>query len=254
MTSGAAAVVEARLPWWRPARRRGAEHLDAPHELPAALALRELEDVARANALFGGTSAVLAELDDVFTEVPAEVAAPRLTLLDVGTGIGDIPARAVPAARRRGIALVTIGLERAPAIAHAAARRLGVALVADAFRLPFADDSVDIVTLSQVLHHFPEGDALALLAECHRVARRRVIVADLRRSWLAAVGVWCASWPLGFSPESRHDGVLSVLRGFTAGELAALAVRACGATPRARDRRGFRVTCSWSPRPLPARP
>jgi SAM-dependent methyltransferase len=122
---------------------------------------------------------------------------------------------------------------------------------ADAFRLPLRDRSVDVVTCSQLLHHFTEPDGARLLAELSRVARARVIVSDLRRSWLAAAGFWLASWPLGFHPGSRHDGVVSVLRGFTADELRAQVRAACGAAPRVRRRLGWRVTAAWTPAPLP---
>jgi len=87
-----------------------------------------------------------------------------------------------------------------------------------------------------------------LLAEMTRVARVRVIVADLRRAWAAAAGLWIASWALGFHPVSRHDGVVSVLRGFRAGELSDAVTAATGRVPLVRNRRGFRVTASWSPR------
>ena len=46
---------------------------------------------------------------------------------------------------------------------------------------------------------------------------------------------------------SRHDGVLSVLRGYRRAELAALVRAAVGAVPVVQDRPGFRVTASWSP-------
>lgn len=230
-----------------PARRRGVEHLDEPHRLPGEAAVRELTDVARTNALFGGTAAVTAEVRAACRTLP-----PKATLLDVGTGLGDIPRRAARTAAAHGVTLTTIGLERAAALASAARPALDAAVVGDAFALPFATRSVDVVTCSQVLHHFAEPEALSLLGELDRVARHRVIVADIRRSWAAAAGVWAASWPLGFSRWARHDGVLSVLRGFTAGELASLARRVTRADVTARNRRGFRVTCSWTPHPIAA--
>ena len=117
----------------------------------------------------------------------------------------------------------------------------------DALRLPFATRSVDVVTCSQLLHHFTEADGARLLAELDRVARRRVIVSDLRRSYLAAGGFWLASWPLGFHKVTRHDGVVSVMRGFTAPELGALVEEAVGRAPRVARRLGWRVTASWVP-------
>jgi SAM-dependent methyltransferase len=225
-----------------PARRRGVEILDDPAHDPA-LAVRSLHDVAKANLLFGGRQAVTREVGRLL----ATGASAQVTLLDIGTGLGDIPAAATRAARARGVKLHTIGLELAPALAAAAAPRCGSALVGDALRLPLRDRSVDLVTCSQVLHHFESPLAEQLLQECTRVARRAVIVADLRRSWFAVAGLWLTSFALGFHPVSRNDGVVSILRGYTPAELSALVVRATGATPVVRRALGSRVTATWSP-------
>jgi len=234
--------------WFVPARQRGVELLDAP-DAEAALATLLLRDVALANRLFGGTSAVLAALRPELQRIGvAERFDDRaLSLLDVGTGLGDIPARARRLAQRYGVPLSTVGLERTVPMATAGRARAMTVCVGDALALPFADRSVDVVTCSQVLHHFPDPEAAHLLREMDRVARRLVIVADLRRSWLAAAGIWAASFPLGFHPVSRHDGVLSVLRGYRVRELSALVRAAIGTAPFARDHRGFRVIASWSP-------
>ncbi len=227
--------------WLTPERRRGVELLEEPG-VDAALLRRSLSDVARANRLFGGARAVLAELLLVLPELPREA-----TLLDVGTGIGDIPARAAELAARRGTRLTTIGLDGAEALAAASRAQTSAAACGDARKLPFADRSIDVVTCSQVLHHFPDDDARVVLREMHRVARVRVIVADLRRSWLAAAGIWAASFPLGFHPVSRHDGVVSVLRGYTSRELGGLIQGAVERPVTIRHRLGYRITASWRP-------
>lgn len=230
-----------------PRRQRGVELLDDP-AADDALATRSLRDVAVANQLFGGTAAVLGALRPLFRCAGAAGdGAARLTLLDIGTGAGDIPERARSLAARHGVRLTTIGLERTPHVAASAAGRAGVAIVGDARAVPFADRSVDVVTCSQVLHHFEDREAEGVLREMHRVARRLVIVSDLRRSWAAASGIWAASFALGFHPVSRHDGVLSVLRGYRGPELGALVRRAVGADPVVRNPMGFRVTAAWSP-------
>ena len=227
-----------------PTRRRGIELLDDP-STDTALATRSLQDVARSNRWFGGANAVIAELVPVLA-APRGRSAP-LTLLDVGTGAGDIPELARRLADRGGVRLLTMGLEVTPALAAASRPRSGDAIAGDALALPFADRSVDIVACSQVLHHFEAADGARLLAEMNRVARVRVIVADIRRAWAAAAGLWVGSWALGFHPVSRHDGVVSVLRGFRAAELSAAVVAATGCLPSVRNRRGFRVTASWTP-------
>lgn len=228
-----------------PARQRGTETLDDPHADPA-LALRSLRDVALANRFFGGRRAVLRAVAPLLR--PARATTSALTLLDIGTGLGDIPAAARAMAQRAGVTLHTIGLERVSPLARAAQRQCTQALAGDALALPFADRSIDIVTCSQVLHHFDGAEADCLLQECTRVARQRVIIGDLRRSWLAAAGLWLSSWGLGFHPVSRRDGVVSVLRGYTPDELRTLVARATGITPSVHTGLGFRITAAWSPR------
>src|SRR6202162_6200965 len=197
-----------------PPRKRGFEFLDLP-DIDPKIVTRSLADVARANALFGGISAALDELMDALKQVPRNA-----TLLDVGTGLGDIPCGAREKARRNGIELTTIGLDAAGELASASKCSVDIAVCGDARHLPFADNSVDIVMCSQVLHHFAGSEAAVLLREMDRVARVRVIVSDIRRSRIAAAGLWLVSFPLRFHAVSRHDGVVSVLRGFTPTELA----------------------------------
>jgi 2-polyprenyl-3-methyl-5-hydroxy-6-metoxy-1,4-benzoquinol methylase len=111
--------------------------------------------------------------------------------------------------------------------------------------LPLADRSVDVVTCSQLLHHFEDAEIPVILRELDRVAREWVVISDLRRSWLAACGFWLVSWPLGFHRVTRHDGTLSVLRGFTADELARHVLGATGRRADIRRHLGFRLTAAW---------
>jgi SAM-dependent methyltransferase len=224
-----------------PPKRRGIEILDDPDVDPDVVT-RSLADVVRSNSLFGGLSSAIDELKDAFKDVPR-----KATLLDVGTGLGDIPCRAREVAGQSGIDLTTVGLDSALELARASRPVLTLAVCGDALRLPFADHSVDIVMCSQVLHHFAGADALKLLREMDRVARVRVIVSDLRRSWIAAAGLWLASFPLRFHAVSRHDGVVSVMRGFTPEELGDTVREAIARKPVVHRRRGFRVTTSWAP-------
>ncbi|MBC7791254.1 MAG: methyltransferase domain-containing protein [Anaerolineae bacterium] len=227
---------------WTPKRRRGVEYLDEPGVDPRTIR-RSMQDVALANSLFGGTRAVLAELNAALVTTGDS----RLTMLDVGTGAGDIPEFARAAAERRGVDLQAFAVEASEPLASAACSRGLPTACADARNLPLRDRSVDIVICSQLLHHFERDEGMLLLREMDRVARRVVIIGDLRRSWLAAAGIWVASWILRFHPVSRHDGVVSVLRGFTAAELHELVACATGVVPVVRRRAGFRVSASWRP-------
>src|SRR6476646_10240391 len=96
-----------------PPRMRGMELLDQPGVDPEVVT-RSLADVVRANTLFGGKRCVLAEFRSALPDLPLEA-----TLLDVGTGLGDIPCGARDLAERNGIRLTTIGLDAAAVLASA---------------------------------------------------------------------------------------------------------------------------------------
>lgn len=219
----------------------GIELLDDPAASPS-LVRESLRNIARANRWFGGAAAVRFGLDQALAELPPAVR--ELSLLDVGTGLGDLPLMAAAWAARRGIRLRPIGLER-HGVAARLAREAGLAaLVGDGGALPFRNDSVDLVLLSQVAHHFSPAAIVTLLGECARVARRAVIVADLRRSVVAALGFRLAGSVLRFDPDTMRDGVTSLRRGFSAGTLAALLAQAGIRAPVYR-RPGARLVAVW---------
>lgn len=231
-----------RARWsFAPRRIRGTEYLDDP-TLDTAVAVRSLRDVRRTNRLFGGSSAVLKAVRPHLHHASGSSA----TLVDIGAGMGDIPVAVCRLAQTLGVTLRSTGLEWTAPLAAAARPACDTTVAGDARTLPFADRSVDIVTCSQVLHHFAHDEALAIVREMHRVARLCVVIAELRRSWFAVGGVWLASWPLAFHPVSRHDSVVSVLRGFRAHELQALVREATGVTAVIREQPMFRVTADWS--------
>jgi len=224
-----------------PPRQYGTELLDAPG-INDELVLRTVRDIARSNVVFQGARAAVAELALNFPRLPRTA-----TLLDVGTGAGDVPRDAQRAARRHGITLRTIGLDSELVLARKASAQVSHAMCGSGLELPLADRSVDVAMCSQTLHHFRDVAAMALLREMNRVARVAVVVSDLRRSWLAVSGFWLSSFPLGFHSVTRHDGVLSVMRGFTQQEMADTVFDAVGVRPVVRRRLGYRLTTSWKP-------
>jgi len=221
-----------------PRRRRGVEILDDPNVDPA-IRRRSIDDVTRSNRWLGGLRAATIEIADVLRNHE------RATVLDVGTGLGDIPDCVARSASPGSV--VTIGVDEALSLLVAARGRMTYGVCADGLTLPFRDHSIDVVMCSQVLHHFETRDAERLVGEMHRVARIAVVISDLRRSWVAAMGFWLVSFPMRFHRVTRHDGFVSVLRGFTADELRDIVRSATGLDPIVRQRLGWRITARWSP-------
>jgi ubiquinone/menaquinone biosynthesis C-methylase UbiE len=222
-----------------PARIRGIEYLDDP-ATPDAVRARAMADVARSNTLFGGGAALMSAVRAVMTALPADV-----TVLDVGTGHAELAARVRSQLVASGRTARVVGLDISESVARASGRVLDGAVAGSAFKLPMRDRSVDLVICSQLLHHFAADDVRTVLTELNRISRHAVVVADLRRSRLAAAGFWIASIALGFHPVTRHDGVVSVMRGFTESELAELVHAATGVTPIMRRGIFWRVSASW---------
>ena len=222
----------------------GWELLDDPAAAPAQVS-ESLRNIARANRWFGGASAVRFGLERA---LPSPLELRPLTLLDVGTGTGDLPRMAVAWAARRGVALRPVGLERHSTAARLAQQGGLAAVVGDGGALPFRSASVDLVLLSQVAHHFAPAAIVCLLRECARVARRAVIVADLRRSTFAALGFRFVGRLLRFDSDTLRDGVTSLRRGFTEASLGALLAEA-GVVTRVARRPGARLVAVWHPHP-----
>ena len=199
------------------------ELLDAPEHDLAALA-DNLADLRALDRYLGGTALTWRALRPMLRAMPPGMPA---TLLDVATGGADGPGILTNLAHRHGYDLRPIASDRMAAVLQLA-RRAGARfplLQHDALAIPLSDAAVDFVTCSLALHHFDPPAAAALLRELCRVARRGVIVNDLRRSrpayWgarLLALGPWRAM--------ARHDGPLSVLRAYTLEEAHALVAHA----------------------------
>ena len=202
----------------------GVEVLDDPAADPA-LVRAELTDLILLNRWFGGTRAVIGALRPL---LPAPGGS--CTLLDVGTGSGDIPRAVARAARRRGVTVTAVGLDRSPLAARVAVTTGLPTVVSDGASLPLASRSVDFVIASQVLHHLEPEVAIRWIKELDRVARRAVVIADLRRTRAAMAAMWLVSFPLGLHPATRRDAVLSLRRGYTVTELDAM-LRNAGVHP-----------------------
>ena len=173
-------------------------------------ARRSLADLRFVNRWLGNRGRLLAAVRP-FLEASAHP-----SLLDVGCGSADVP---LWIASRFARPVAVVGVDLKPLHLRAAQGPLrGVA--ADVHALPFADGRFDVVTASLFLHHFDGPDVARVLRELYRVARRALVVNDLRRARVPYV-FGRVAFPLLFrSRVSVEDGLLSIRRAFTARELA----------------------------------
>jgi SAM-dependent methyltransferase len=183
-----------------------------------------LAEMARINRWLGGLPALTRHL---YPRLLA--AAGPVTVLDLGTGSAEFPARLAAWARARGRVVRVIAVDWAArnlAIARAQARA-GVSLLqADALQPPVPAGGVDFVISSLFLHHFAPAAAADLLRGAARLARRAVIMTDLVRGRLPALAFRLVQPIFARHPLTRHDGALSIRRAYTPRELRGLAAEA----------------------------
>lgn len=145
------------------------------------------------------------------------------TLLDIGSGGGDVPRSLARWARRDGYRMEVTAVDPDPR-AHAwSVRQPDVPGVS--FRRALSSDlvaegrSFDVVTSNHLLHHLDDAQLQALLADSQRLVRGTAVHSDIARSrWaylLFSVGTR-ASFPGSFI---REDGLVSIRRSYTAEEL-----------------------------------
>lgn len=217
------------------------ELLDHPDADPAAVAI-SLHNIGIANRWFGGWWAVRRGLKHVTRRLDGSAA--RLTLLDIGCGRGDLSVEAAAWAAARGISVLPLGLDRHRTAAQLSQHAGVTSLLGCVSALPVRAKSVDIVLASQLVHHLTPDQMIEFCRAADRVARLGVVIADLRRSPWALAAFWVGSRLFRFDPATRHDGITSVRRGFTNGELTEL-LRRAGIAAHVERSPGFRLVASW---------
>ncbi|MBW7460229.1 methyltransferase domain-containing protein [Paenibacillus sepulcri] len=140
-----------------------------------------------------------------------------LSILDAGSGSGDVNAHLLNWADRNKIAM-TITLVDLTEEACVEARILfrnepRVKVIRkDLFALQ--EGIADVVTGTQFVHHFPEDELPGVVERLLDVSRLGVVINDIHRHFIPWSAVWLTARLISKNPYIRHDGPLSVAKGF----------------------------------------
>ena len=173
------------------------------------------------------------------------------SVIDVGCGSGELLRMIAEFARTTDRKSRLVGLDLnsiSSDTTQRESRRFDeiVSVQGDALHLPFADNSFDYAISSLFFHHLTDEQILVALREMSRVARRGVFVIDLHRDPIAYVGYKVFCFAFRISELVRHDGSLSIKKGFLAGELKQLGVSAGLNTCVAEHVSPGRVVLVWN--------
>ncbi|MDF9839359.1 MULTISPECIES: methyltransferase domain-containing protein [unclassified Paenibacillus] len=141
----------------------------------------------------------------------------KLSILDVGAGSGDVNVKLLEWADRKGIELeITLVdmTEEACVEARKLFRHEPRVSVLRADLQELADASADIVTGSQFVHHFDGQQLVEMVDHMRRVSRYGVVINDIHRHPVSYTAVWVMTRMISRNRYIRHDGPLSVAKGF----------------------------------------
>ena len=201
------------------ARSTQEEHLDefkgSQKELETVL-----KDINRVNQLLGG---IHITSDAVFRMIKKKNKK-TYTILDLGCSDGDMLRKLALRARKGKIPMNFIGLDLNPdALAIAKDKSKAFPEICylnqDVFTLEAIE--VDIVITTLTLHHFTNAQIPVFLERFINMAHIGVIINDLHRSRLAYSLFKVFSIIFIKTSTAKHDGLISILKGFKKKELQA---------------------------------
>ena len=199
------------------------ELMDRPQPVLAELE-SDLENIRELNRWFGSYALISMFLGRWINP------GARLRIVDLATGSGDIPRLIAEYGRKVGAELRIDAVDQQSATLEIA-KRLSVRYS----EISFVEGDVlewqptepfDLVFCTMALHHFSEADAVRLLQHCCKLSRKFVLVSDLRRSWIATIGVHLLTATVFREPMTKYDARLSIARAFSFSEMSQLAQRA----------------------------
>lgn len=199
------------------------ELMDLPQPVSAEL-ISDLRNLRQLNRYFGSYA-----LTTHFLRRWIEPGS-HLRVLDLATGSGDIPRLVVDYARNVGAKATVEAIDQQGSTLEIA-RSLSAGYPEIDFKqadvFSFGEEGqYDMVLCSLALHHFSDEQAVRLLERCRQLSRKFVLVSDLRRGWLALVGVHLLTTFIYRDAMTRTDARLSAARAFSFREFRSLAERA----------------------------
>ncbi|PYP87891.1 MAG: hypothetical protein DMG65_16040 [Candidatus Angelobacter sp. Gp1-AA117] len=180
----------------------------SPHDIEGSLA-----DLRMINRWFGGVHTMAG----LIRKVAARQKINSLSWLDAAGSSGDVAALTGESLSRSGLQVHPVLLDSA--VTHLNGKYPSVC--SDAMKMPFRDNSFDVVGSTLFVHHLEPLQIIAFINEALRVCRYAVLINDLVRSRMH-LAMSYAGYLLYRSPLTRHDAVASVRRAYTVEEMNAL--------------------------------
>ncbi|MNI31409.1 hypothetical protein D3C73_852930 [compost metagenome] len=174
------------------------------------------------NRIFGAAGPTLYGVKHVW----ASAGRPEhITIMDIGSGSGDVNRKLLRWASKNQIQMNIILVDITEEACEQARlmyqddERVQV-IKRNLFDLQ--ENQADIVTATQFVHHFPSEELPQVVKKLLAVSRFGVVINDIHRHWIPWLAVWIMTHIISRNRYIRHDGPLSVAKGFRRSDWQAL--------------------------------
>ncbi|MCT8340270.1 methyltransferase domain-containing protein [Flavobacteriaceae bacterium TK19130] len=180
-----------------------------------------LTDLKTVNTLLGGTAITLSGLSKLLKHHDKKR---LITIIDFGCGDGEMLRQCAKFGQRKGYTFNLIGIDANPHILEEAKIRSEAYdnikfQKKDVFSKKKELPECDIALCTLFLHHFAKDDIQQLLEKIANITKTGIIINDLQRSPIAFQLFKLFGKSLLRTKIARHDGLVSIARGFTKKEL-----------------------------------
>lgn len=202
-------------------RSRQKEMMDAP-VISKKLLIQNLRELDFLNRTLGGHTITLQGIKQL-----VRLKDKQYHIADLGCGSGDTLKHIARWARTNGYKVKLTGIDiNEDAIAflnHHCREYSEITGIISDYRLFLqTSENIDIIHCSLFCHHLTDAELTELISLLKSKVKVGFIINDLQRTWLAWFAVRIFTTVMNGSKLARHDGPVSVLRGFTENELKAL--------------------------------
>lgn len=200
------------------------ELLDSP-DVPVELLIQNLQELDFLNRTTGGHAISLEGLKTLINDKNR-----IYHIVDLGCGSGDWLRYIADWACKNSVQVRLTGVDKnRNAIQYLKSKSAGYpeieGLTADYSEI-LGKVPVDVIHCSLFCHHLNDKELVELLGKMNAVAAAGFVINDLQRNPMAYYGAKAFTQLFGGSPLSKHDGPVSVLRGFKKKELELLFMQA----------------------------
>ena len=146
-----------------------------------------------------------------------------INILDIGSGASDV----LESIRRKNKNLKIFSLDKNKRVCEILknqnnGKTVSEPIYGDVLHLPLKNKSMDIIHSSLFLHHFNEEQIKNIISSSLIIAKKGIIINDLRRSLIAIIGIKFLIRLFSKSSLFKNDAPLSVKKGFIKSELVEL--------------------------------